>query len=110
MGLRLNTRASDMSIVYRRKTALLSRESNKLQSAATLRQTEACREFFFDSYCFDARLTLTELVRPLLTRIETSVRRFCFRPSRVELSATGMASPYPYGSTIRRNGMPWSAR
>ena len=51
------------------------------------------------------RLTFTGDAMPRLTRIFTSARRFSFRPARVLLSATGIASPYPNGSMIRRKGM-----
>jgi hypothetical protein len=44
-------------------------------------------------------------VMPRLTKSFTSARRFCALPSRVVLSATGWAFPYPYGATTRLNGM-----
>jgi hypothetical protein len=46
-------------------------------------------------------------VRPLLTRIFTSTRRFSARPVLVLLSATGSNSPKPYGVTMRRSGILW---
>src|SRR5689334_13274970 len=51
--------------------------------------------------CGETLVTVDEAVNPLLTRIATSTRRFCWRPSRVSFSATGFSSPYLKGLIMR---------